>query len=73
MLEDPAPTAAERAETVDSVSLGFLVLLEWLSPVQRAVFLLHDVFDYDFPEIAVIVGKSEQNCRQAGRACTTTD
>lgn len=64
VVEEPAPTAAEHAETADSLSLGFLVLLESLSPVQRAVFLLHDVFDYDFREIAAIVGKSEHNCRQ---------
>ena len=64
LVEDPARTAAEHAETADSLSLGFLVLLESLSPVQRAVFLLHDVFDYDFREIAAIVGKTEHNCRQ---------
>ncbi|HXF59964.1 MAG TPA: sigma factor-like helix-turn-helix DNA-binding protein, partial [Caldilineaceae bacterium] len=45
----------------------FLVLLESLNPVERAVFLLHDVFDYDFAEIASIVGKSEANCRQIAR------
>src|SRR5215217_5474645 len=41
-----------------------LVLLESLSPEQRAVLLLHDVFDYPYPEIAAIVGKSEDNVRQ---------
>ncbi len=44
--------------------MAFLVLLEDLTPVERAVFLLHDVFAYDFHEIAGIVGKSEANCRQ---------
>jgi RNA polymerase sigma-70 factor (ECF subfamily) len=70
VLEDPPPNAEEEHEgTADSLSLAFLVLLETLSPVQRAVFLLHDVFDYDYRQIASIVGKSEQNCRQlAARA-----
>jgi RNA polymerase sigma-70 factor (ECF subfamily) len=44
--------------------MGFLVLLESLTPVERAVFLLHDVFQYEFAEIAGIVDKSEANCRQ---------
>jgi RNA polymerase sigma-70 factor (ECF subfamily) len=48
----------------DSLSLAMLVLLESLSPEQRAVLLLHDVFDYPFSEIAGIVGKSEGNVRQ---------
>src|ERR687892_850092 len=58
--DDPA----RHAETADSVSLAMLVLLESLSPEQRAVLLLHDVFDYGYPEIAAIVGKSEDNVRQ---------
>jgi RNA polymerase sigma-70 factor (TIGR02957 family) len=63
--DDPA----QRAEMADSLSLAMLVLLESLSPEQRAVLLLHDVFDYRFPEIAAIVGKSEDNVRQlAARA-----
>jgi RNA polymerase sigma-70 factor (ECF subfamily) len=48
----------------DSLSLAMLVLLESLSPEQRAVLLLHDVFDYRYPEIAAIIGKSEANVRQ---------
>ncbi len=44
--------------------MAFLVLLESLSPVERAVFLLREVFDYSYAEIAAIVGKSEANCRQ---------
>lgn len=64
LLADPAPELAEHAETADSLSLAFLVLLESLTPVQRAVFLLHDVFEYDYHEIAPMIGKSEQNCRQ---------
>src|SRR5215467_2423720 len=59
-LDDPA----RQAETADSLSLAMLVLLESLSPEQRAVLLLHDVFDYGYPEIAAIVGKSEDNVRQ---------
>lgn len=48
----------------DSLSMAFLLLLESLSPVERAVFLLHDVFDYGYDEIAAVVDKSEANCRQ---------
>jgi RNA polymerase sigma-70 factor (ECF subfamily) len=58
-------SVAERAvETADSLSMGFLVLLESLTPVERAVFLLREVFEYEYEEIASIVGKSEDNCRQ---------
>jgi RNA polymerase sigma-70 factor (ECF subfamily) len=53
-----------HAETADSLSLTFLHLLEKLSPVERAVFLLREVFDYSYDEISVIVGKSPDNCRQ---------
>src|SRR5215203_2919655 len=52
------------AETAESLSVALLVLLESLSPEQRAALLLHDVFDYGYPEIAAIVGKSEDNVRQ---------
>jgi RNA polymerase sigma-70 factor (ECF subfamily) len=63
--EDPAA----QAEQADSLSLAFLVLLESLTPEQRAAFLLHDVFDYGYGEVAEIVGTSEQNARQlASRA-----
>jgi RNA polymerase sigma factor (sigma-70 family) len=55
---------ASHAEMVDSVSLAFLVLLESLSPEQRAAFLLHEVFDYPYDQIAAIVATSEQNARQ---------
>ena len=55
---------AELAETSDSLSMAFLVLLESLTPTERAVFLLHEVFGYDYKEIAGITGKSETNCRQ---------
>ena len=62
LLTDRADS--ESAETADSLSLAFLLVLERLSPVERAVFLLRDVFDFDYDEIAPIVRKSEDNCRQ---------
>jgi RNA polymerase sigma-70 factor (TIGR02957 family) len=69
LVDDPADDPARQAEMADSLSLAFLVLLESLSPEQRAAFLLHDVFDYGFDEVAAIVGKSEANARQlAARA-----
>jgi RNA polymerase sigma-70 factor, ECF subfamily len=64
LLTDPTTDTAQHAETADSLSLAFLVLLESLSPVERAVFLLHDVFGYGYDEIAGVVGKREDNCRQ---------
>ena len=64
LLSEPDPGPAERAEMSDSLSMAFLVLLESLSPVERAVFLLREVFGYDYPEIARSVDKSEANCRQ---------
>ena len=64
LLADPAPGPAEHAELSDSLSLAFLVLLESLAPLERAVFLLHDVFGYSYAEIGEVVGKSEANCRQ---------
>jgi RNA polymerase sigma-70 factor, ECF subfamily len=56
--------AVRHAETADSLSLTFLHLLEKLSPVERAVFLLREVFDYPYDEVARIVGKTPENCRQ---------
>jgi RNA polymerase sigma-70 factor (ECF subfamily) len=56
--------AVRHAETADSLSLAFLHLLEKLSPVERAVFLLREVFDYPYDEVGRIVGKSPENCRQ---------
>jgi RNA polymerase sigma-70 factor (ECF subfamily) len=64
LLTDPAPDASQHAETADSLSMAFLVLLESLSPLERAVFLLREVFDYGYDEIAGVVDKSEENCRQ---------
>ncbi len=69
LLTDDAPGPAEHAEVADSLSQAFLVLLETLTPVERAVFLLREVFGYDYPQIAEAVGKREENCRQiAARA-----
>jgi RNA polymerase sigma-70 factor, ECF subfamily len=74
-LPEPVLTAeseldgARYVEEADSLSMSFLLVLERLSPVERAVFLLHDVFDYGYDEIARIIDKSEDNCRQlASRA-----
>jgi RNA polymerase sigma-70 factor, ECF subfamily len=64
LLTDTESEVVRHAETADSLSLAFLVLLESLGPVERAVFLLHDVLDYGYDEIAAVVGKSEDNCRQ---------
>ena len=61
---DKAPVRAELAETSDSLSMAFLVLLESLSPPERAVFLLREVFGYGYPEIAEVTGKTEAACRQ---------
>jgi RNA polymerase sigma-70 factor (ECF subfamily) len=69
IVTDGEDDPARHAETADSLSMAMLVLLESLSPEQRAVLLLHDVFDYRYAQIAKIVGKSEDNVRQlASRA-----
>ena len=67
----PEPVATEEipgpedaAERADSLSLAFLVVLESLNPTERAVFLLREIFEYDYSEIADIVGLTEANCRQ---------
>jgi RNA polymerase sigma-70 factor (ECF subfamily) len=74
LVDEVAPDMAEHADMADSLSMAFLVILETLSPVERAVFLLHDVFDYGYDEIAEIVDKSEPNCRQiAARARRRVD
>jgi RNA polymerase sigma-70 factor (ECF subfamily) len=64
IITDSSDDPAQHAEMADSLSLAMLVLLESLSPEQRAVLLLHDVFDYRSREIAAIVGRSEDNVRQ---------
>jgi RNA polymerase sigma-70 factor (ECF subfamily) len=57
------PTPAEHAEIIDSLSLAFLVLLESLSPQQRAAFLLREVFEYPYPEVAEIIGTDVDSAR----------
>ncbi len=64
ILTDATEDPARHAEMADSLSMAMLTLLESLSPEQRAVLLLRDVFDYPYDEIAVIVGKSADNVRQ---------
>jgi len=69
ILTDSTDDPARHAETADTLSMAMLVVLESLSPEQRAVLLLRDVFDYRYDEIAAIVGKTEDNVRQlAARA-----
>ena len=64
LLADPYQDPARSAELADSVSMAALLLLERLSPLERAVFVLREVFDFDFPEVAAAVGRSEPACRQ---------
>jgi RNA polymerase sigma-70 factor (ECF subfamily) len=64
IITDASDDPAQHAEMADSLSLAMLALLETLSPEQRAVLLLHDVFDYGYAEISQIVGKREENVRQ---------
>jgi RNA polymerase sigma-70 factor (ECF subfamily) len=64
LVTEPATSDASDDETADSLSLAFLVLLESLGPVERAVFLLREVFEFEYEEIARVVGKSPDNCRQ---------
>lgn len=62
---EEASDPEKRVETEESISLAFLVLLEQLQPFERAVFLLREVFEYDFAEIATMLGKSEAACRRS--------
>lgn len=64
LLNAPEPTPEENLEHASDFSLAFMVLLERLAPVERAAFLLHDVFDCAYPAIASILQKSEGACRQ---------
>lgn len=69
LLDDPYEDPERAAELADSVSMAALLLLERLSPLERAVFVLREVFAFDFPEIASAVSRSESACRQlAARA-----
>ena len=64
LLTAETETPLELAALADSLSIAFLVMLEQLSPIERATFLLREVFDYEYRDIAAIVNKSEANCRQ---------
>jgi RNA polymerase sigma-70 factor, ECF subfamily len=64
LLDDPYDDPARSAELADSLSMAALLLLERLSPLERAVFVLREVFGFGFPEIASAVGRSEAACRQ---------
>jgi RNA polymerase sigma-70 factor (ECF subfamily) len=64
LLADPYEDPERSAELADSVSMAALLLLERLSPLERAVFVLREVFGFSFPEVASAVGRSEAACRQ---------
>ncbi|BFV58520.1 RNA polymerase sigma-70 factor [Kitasatospora sp. CMC57] len=64
LLSDPYQDPARAAELADSVSMAALLLLERLSPLERAVFLLREVFGFGYDEVAAAVGRSEAACRQ---------
>jgi RNA polymerase sigma-70 factor (ECF subfamily) len=64
LVEDPAAGPASRAELADSLSLAVLTLLERLTPVERAAYLLREVFGYEYAEIAPIIERTEGNTRQ---------
>ena len=64
LLTDPYEDPARSAELADSVSMAALMVLERLTPLERAVFVLRDVFAFDFPDVALAVGRSEAACRQ---------
>jgi RNA polymerase sigma-70 factor, ECF subfamily len=66
LLTDDVADPEQTAVDADSLSMAFLLVLERLSPVERAVFLLHDVFGYDFAEVARMVDRTPDNCRQIG-------
>lgn len=63
-LPEPILTEGDAVEAAESISLAFLVLLESLTPLERAVHLLHDVFDYSHEEIANIIGRDAATCRK---------
>jgi len=64
LVEDCVPSPEEEHELASELSIAFLAVLERLGPQERATFLLREVFDYDYPEVARLVGKSESACRQ---------
>ena len=64
IVTDPANDPLNIIRVDESLSMAFLILMERLTPVERAVFLLREVFEYEYAEIAAILGQSEVNCRQ---------
>src|SRR4029077_3484187 len=64
LIDDAASPADRNSELAADLSMAFLLVLERLSPVERSAFLLHEVFDCGYPEIASVLGKSEAACRQ---------
>jgi RNA polymerase sigma-70 factor, ECF subfamily len=64
IVTGPGSDPLEIIRVDESLSMAFLVMLERLTPVERAVFLLREVFEYEYPEIATVLGESEVNCRQ---------
>jgi RNA polymerase sigma-70 factor (ECF subfamily) len=64
LVSEASPSADAQLDVASSLSIAFLVMLERLAPEERAAFLLHEVFDSDYGEIAQILGKSEAACRQ---------
>jgi RNA polymerase sigma-70 factor (ECF subfamily) len=64
LIEDTAAGPADQAEMADSISQAFLVMLERLSPVERAAFLLREVFGYEYADIATVIDRTEVNSRQ---------
>jgi RNA polymerase sigma-70 factor (ECF subfamily) len=64
LIDEAVPDAAEAAERADTLSMAFLVVLESLSPLERAAFLLREVFRYEYGELGDILGRTEDACRQ---------
>jgi RNA polymerase sigma-70 factor (ECF subfamily) len=64
IMTDPASDPLRLIKIDESLSMAFLILMERLTPIERAVFLLREVFEYEYAEIADILGQSEPNCRQ---------
>jgi len=64
IVDEFMPSPELKCEFADEVSGAFLAVLERLGPDERAAFLLHDIFDYDYDEVAEVIGKSEPACRQ---------
>ncbi|HVO04504.1 MAG TPA: RNA polymerase sigma-70 factor [Candidatus Cybelea sp.] len=64
VVDEPAALPSDRMELAESLSMALLMVLERLSPDERAAFLLHEVFETDYPEVARILGKTEPACRQ---------